>query len=82
MREKLALVVCNATQKTNYKCEFTCQKKGKCAYCLVMADHLIANSVTFAEDNNVPGKWISVKDRLPEPFVCVLVHMPEPPKGE
>lgn len=22
-------------------------------------------------------KWISVKDRLPEPFVTVLVHMPQ-----
>ena len=32
--------------------------------------------VTFATDNNVGDKWISVKDRLPEPFVSVLVQMP------
>lgn len=31
----------------------------------VIADHLIANGVTFAKDNNVPTKWISVEDRLP-----------------
>ena len=30
------------------------------------ADHLIANGVTFAEDNNVPSKWIPVTERLPE----------------
>jgi hypothetical protein len=31
-----------------------------------VADHLIANGVTFAEDNNVPSKWIPVTERLPE----------------
>lgn len=41
-----------------------------------LADHLIANGVTFAKDNNVPSTWISVKERLPEPFVSVLVQMP------
>lgn len=30
-----------------------------------IADRLIANGVTFGEDNDVPTKWISVKDRLP-----------------
>ena len=30
------------------------------------ADHLIANGVTFATDNNVSGKWIPVTERLPE----------------
>lgn len=49
VREKLALSVCNATQKTNFKCEFNCEKKGKCAYCLVMADQMIANGVTVQE---------------------------------
>ena len=34
-----------------------------------IADYLITNGVTVQE-------WISVKDRLPEPFVYVLVHMP------
>lgn len=32
-------------------------------------DHLIAHGVTVQE-------WISVKDRLPKPFVSVLVQMP------
>lgn len=31
-----------------------------------MADKLLANGVTFAKDIDVPSKWISVKDRLPE----------------
>ena len=39
-----------------------------------IADHLIANGVTFAEDINVPSKWISVKDRLPEKETEVLVR--------
>lgn len=30
-----------------------------------LADYLIANGVTFAEDNNVPTKWIPVSERLP-----------------
>jgi hypothetical protein len=39
-----------------------------------IADHLIANGVTVQgdKDTNVPSKWISVKDRLPEPFVDVI----------
>ena len=42
-----------------YGCETQCNA---CAF----ADHLIANGVTFAEDNNVPIKWIPVTERLPE----------------
>jgi hypothetical protein len=38
-----------------------------------VADHLIANGVTFAEDNNVPSKWIPVTERLPESEKIVLV---------
>ena len=34
-----------------------------------VADYLLDNGVTVQE-------WISVKDRLPEPFVSVLVQMP------
>ena len=32
----------------------------------MIADHLIANGVTFATDNNVGGKWIPVTERLPD----------------
>lgn len=30
-----------------------------------IADHLIANGVTFAKDTDVPSKWISVDDEMP-----------------
>lgn len=36
-----------------------------------IADHLIANGVTFAEDNNVPTKWISVSESLPERAISI-----------
>lgn len=38
-----------------------------------LVNYLIAHGVTFAADNNVGDKWISVKDRLPEPFTPVLI---------
>ena len=40
-----------------------------------LADHLIAHGVTVQgdKDTNVPTKWISVKDRLPEMYKNVLV---------
>ena len=65
--EKLALSVCNSTQKTNYKCDFKCEKKGKCAYCLAMAEQMIAHGVTVQE-------WISVKDMLPQVETPVIVY--------
>jgi hypothetical protein len=40
---------------------------------LALADHLIANGVTFARDNNVGDKWIPVTERLPENICPVLV---------
>lgn len=44
---------------------------GGCArhWAEIIADGLIAHGVTLQE-------WISVKDRLPDPFVPVLVQMP------
>jgi hypothetical protein len=38
---------------------------GHATLCLI-AEELMAEGVTFATDNNVGDKWISVKDRLPE----------------
>ena len=50
--------------------------KGECGDCGAencfiyrAADHLIAHGVMVQE-------WIPVSERLPEPFVSVLVHMP------
>ena len=57
-------------QKSN--CVHGKECHGECFAC--MADHLIANGVTFASDNNVGrndvpdnnvGKWIPVTERLP-----------------
>lgn len=39
-----------------------------------IADYLIDNGVTFAEDNNVPCKWIPVSERLPEDDERVREH--------
>lgn len=42
-----------------------------------LADHLIANGVTFATDNNVGDKWIPVTERLPDEFeqsLCVVLR--------
>lgn len=36
----------------------------------LIADSLIAHGVTFAEDNNVPRKWIPVEEELPETIPC------------
>ena len=33
---------------------------------LRLADHLIANGVTFAKDTNAPSKWIHLLDEMPQ----------------
>lgn len=58
MKNKIAEAVCIATQKTNYSCEnikHTCKKRGGCAYCLVMAEELIANGVILADHPTEKG---------------------------
>ena len=46
-RELLAAKICKATQKTNFSCNKNekCQGTWQCAYCLVMAEELLANDV-------------------------------------
>ena len=71
-REKLMDLIEQGRNKGNEMCgkQDGCDKckyqapKG-CVWGLI-ADHLIANGVTFATDNNIGDKWISVKERLPE----------------
>lgn len=59
------------------ECEYV--KSDECNRMMEL-DHLIANGVTFATDNNVGDKWIPVTERLPEDWVlcaCVdgVVHI-------
>ena len=65
-REKLIDVLSMAHDA--YYSKFDASK----TYLDVMADHLIANGVTFATDNNVGDKWIPVSERLPEEGDSVL----------
>lgn len=68
-REKLIEMIENA----EYLCDSReCGEDG-CEYsnypncwAQFIANHLIANGVTFATDNNVGGKWIPVTERLPQ----------------
>lgn len=46
-----------------------------------LADALIANGVTFAEDNNVPTKWIPVSESLPEWLGYYLCTVIKPVRG-
>lgn len=61
MREKLIKLIREAFQP----CEMY--------RAMLIADHLIANGVTFATDNNVGSRWIPVTERLPEDEYPVLV---------
>ena len=69
-REKLIELLIGADDYCNDTCNEgcnVCKYNGNvdCAYS-VHADYLITNGVTFAEDINVPTKWIPVSERLPE----------------
>ncbi len=80
MREKLIKCYLKSIDKClNTKCR-NCeyfsepQKPVRRCQAAMVADDLIANGVTFAEDNNVPIKWIPVTERLPEVRVPVLTY--------
>lgn len=72
MRDKLIEMLENAHNERIVKCldcfdDDECLGRGYCDDWLAdIADYLIANGVTFAEDNNVPCKWIPVSERPPE----------------
>ena len=69
IKEKLVNILCG-TSDLWPRCD---APTGDCRGCLKLADHLIAQGVTFATDNNVGGKWISVEERLPVYGEKVLV---------
>ena len=84
VKEKLVELVCKiCSEKTVvFLPDGTTHKR--IFYVSEFVDELLANGVTFATDNNVGCKWISVKDRLPEecphPYdditKAVLIHTP------
>ena len=64
VREKLVELLQNAKsamKSENLSCDI--------ARNMFVVDFMMANGVTVQE-------WVSVKDKLPEPFVSVLVQMP------
>ena len=64
VREKLVDIVCDATQING--CIHSCNHP-PCAMVRGIVDALIENGVTVQE-------WISVDDRLPEPWKQVLIY--------
>ena len=64
-REKLIELLCSFESKHN---SIVPDKQG-------VADHLIANGVTFGKDNDVPSKWIPVIERLPDTFGEYIVSV-------
>ena len=67
IKEKLLDLLFKTDRECSNKACITCRYQDKRFVCKIhfFADHLIANGVTFATDNNVGGKWISVEERLP-----------------
>lgn len=72
MREKLIELLKEADRKA-YEVAESRQLTHPFEVWEIQADHLIANGVTVT-DNNVGGKWISVKERLPEEEGWYLVY--------
>lgn len=72
-REKLIelLLSGDKTVQCEYSPDVNCDGM-KCAFCerVEIAGRLIANGVTFAKDTNVPSKWISVEEGLPDLIPC------------
>ena len=63
-REKLIELLVQACRE-RYPCSENYCKEYR-YYCkAALADHLLANGVTFAKDTDIPSKWISVEDALP-----------------
>ena len=78
MREKLIELIASKVCDTYSEAceEWLPHDCGKCyannCHIAEIADHLIANGVTFATDNNVGSRWIPVTERLPEEHKLVL----------
>ena len=73
-RERLIELVCESEPMN--ECLMYCVNP-PCYMAQNIADHLIANGVTFAKDTNVPTKWIPVEDRLPKKGKCVQMFFRE-----
>ena len=68
VREKLVELLKTSACPSTFICDPTCKYYGfEDCFPERFADHLISNGVTVQE-------WISVKDRLPEPWKPVLIY--------
>ena len=65
MREKMIELIRKIDGKIIVFAGMSFDEQKECLYSQI-ADHLIANDVTFATDNNVGNKWIPVTERLPD----------------
>lgn len=72
MREKLIELIASKVCDTYSEAceEWIPHDCGKCyannCHIAEIADHLLANGVTFATDNNVGSRWVPVTERLPK----------------